>query len=259
MAKRKTTEPAKAIGPPNSSQWSTTWGQRLSVNEQIAVRKEHPEYPAAIVEDPETAERKRILINKFRLGAKQLCAIQMWTQILVQRKIDGLPTPKQAETLGMKPQHVANYAKGDLSFANMIAFLTDTEKELDSLGPLPAPNTRAVAGYQCALAWMKADENRPLTEPIIPETDLLAVLAILGDRHFQERSRENGAAALSAVDWVEIAENVPTEIKLDSVDSGKQMPLNYSQLLEVLYKTWGEAVREIHEAIPHRWMKEKSK
>ena len=55
--------------------------EKPTVEEMIAQYRADPAYLEAVEQDPTLAKRRIAILQKFRLGAKQLCARELWPRI----------------------------------------------------------------------------------------------------------------------------------------------------------------------------------
>jgi hypothetical protein len=235
----------------NPEKWEKTWGTRLSVSDQIKALEQDVEYCDALNEDKETFRRRTKLIEQFRLGAKRLCASDIWQKFLNHRGLGGLDVPEQARALGMTRQLVRNYNKGDLSFANWLAFLTDQQLELSWFDPLPDASARALAGYQLAAAWIEYGARWSDDWELPSEGDLRSILAVLEDPIVKVEGRD--IALLTDREWHRVAAALgvlPEGVEKDTTQNLHERITAFASLC----LRWAPVVAEVHYAIPHRWL-----
>lgn len=198
-----------------------------------------PEYHANIVDHAESHTRRNTLTQKFRLGAKYLCAKGMWLQIEAKAGINE-PTPL-GKLLKIRQKEVQTLRKGQMTLEILITLLSEIDLDVSESNPLPTLQERASAGYGLALSNSLSTNATNLQSDTITLDVLIAACLVLSSHEYLTLCE----IAPDEIDWDSIADRVHKEMACDTSIDGPA--------LKKVIDQWGRIIIECCHSIPHRW------
>ena len=133
--------------------------KKLTKEEKTAEYERDAEYREAIQREKEGAKARNVVIQRFRLGAKRICAQSMWAKI--EQEVGTGNAIELETTLKIRREEIYTLRRGAMSLDMLIALISHLGWDCEKLDPLPPLQDRAVAGYQMVLYWMKTGKTKP--------------------------------------------------------------------------------------------------
>ncbi|MCH7727285.1 MAG: hypothetical protein IH991_12515, partial [Planctomycetes bacterium] len=175
--------------------------------DKIRQYEQETEYWESVEREKQEDKRRQKMIQKFRLGAKRVCAMRFWCKL--EREMATDDPNKLQHLLKIRREEVYKLRRGEMSLEVLVSLLSEVGWDCWQLDPLPSLQDRAVAGFQLVLYWMNTGKTSPKHEELISEEDLIATFMLLSDEGFQElRSKDEGQ--WTDEEWDEIAQACKT-------------------------------------------------
>jgi hypothetical protein len=221
-----------------------------SLEQKIAKFERDPEYFESIKRDKTDDKRRNQLIQKFRLGAKRLCAQSFWSKF--EREIQTNDATELSNALQIRREEIYKLRRGEMSLEMLVALISEVGWDCADLDPLPALRDRAVAGYQLALYWLKTEKAKPKEEDLISEEDLIATFLVLTDKGFRELRKGRRQDQWTDEEWNNIAIRVRPKLAKHLAVNIKDLSHQSGQDFRTLEDKWAREVAECRRHVPDR-------